>query len=183
MEDQRRIAMVYKHVLILLLMAASLTAGVFFKKHGYDQANRQQLAELDLPDFQLPDLNGQSQSVRQLLNKVLVINFWASWCPPCLDELPDFNQVHEQYRNSGVQFLGIALDDTEAVRNVVARLAIKYPQLIAGDNGIKISQMLGNQSAAVPFTVIVDAQGRVVQRHAGIFEYSELRAVIDKHLN
>lgn len=169
-----------KQILVVILLIMALTSGVLLKQNQLHKPEEQQPAGYDLPDFQFPDVSGHLQSIKQWPDRVLVINFWATWCPPCLDELPDFNQLQAQYQNSGVQFVGVALDEVKDVQTAVASFKITYPQLIAGDTGINLSKRLGNQSGAVPFTIVVDAQGRVVQRHAGLYEHSQLAADIDK---
>lgn len=169
-----------KRILILIVLFMALMAGILVKRDQLPQSEIQQSASSNLPDFQFPDVNGHSQSIKQWPNQVLVINFWATWCPPCLDELPDFNRLQLQYQDSGVQFVGVALDEAKDVQAAIVRYAIVYPQLIAGDAGINLSKSLGNHSGAVPFTIIVDAQGRVVQRHPGLYEHSELVAEIGK---
>ena len=169
-----------KRMMILILLFMALLGGVLAKRLQLPQADLQQNAVSDLPDFEFPDVSGHLQSIKQWRNQVLVINFWATWCPPCLDELPDFNRLQLKYQDSGVQFIGVALDDARAVSDAVAHFNIVYPQLIAGDAGINLSKHLGNHLGAVPFTLVVDTQGRVIQRHPGIYESGELVAEIEK---
>ena len=169
-----------KRMMVLLLLLVALLAGVWVKHHQLSHTEFQPSGSVYLPDFIFPDVNGHSQSIKQWPNQVLVINFWATWCPPCLDELPDFNRLQLQYQDSGVQFIGVALDEAQAVSAAITRFNIVYPQFIAGDAGINLSKSLGNDSGAVPFTILVDAQGRVIQRHPGLYEHSELVADIDK---
>ena len=168
----------HKRILIMMLLVTALVAGVLLRRNQLHQTESHQIAVSDLPDFQFPDVTGKPQSIKQWHNKVLVINFWATWCPPCLEELPEFNRLQVQFQSSDVQFIGVALDEVNEVQTLTARLEIVYPQLIAGDSGIKLSRELGNHLNALPFTILVDQQGHIYQRHAGSYNSSELQAEI-----
>jgi len=127
-----------------------------------------------LPDFSLPDLNGQMHSINEWQDKVRVINFWATWCHPCLKEMPEFNQLQNDYSSKGMQLIGVALDDPEPVQAFVDKHKIAYPILVSPDEGIRIAHDLGNVVNTVPFTVIVDKTGRMVKSHMGTLTGEEL---------
>ncbi|HEY8036713.1 MAG TPA: TlpA disulfide reductase family protein [Methylobacter sp.] len=136
-----------------------------------------------LPGFNLPDLSDQQRNISEWQDKVLVINFWATWCPPCRKEIPDFIALQEQYAAKGVQFIGIALEDKEPVAKYAAESNINYPILLGGDNGIALAQQLGNTVGAVPFTLIVNRQGQIVHRHPGELSKEQLTEIITPLLN
>jgi thiol-disulfide isomerase/thioredoxin len=139
---------------------------------GVDQHNQQPL------NFSLPDASGQVQSGNQWLGKIVVINFWATWCSPCLKEIPEFIKLQDSHRQDGVQFIGIAIDDLEPVKQYLASINNNYPQLIAGDSGIGLSKQFGNNANAVPYTVIIDQTGKIVHRHAGELSGDKLVALL-----
>jgi thiol-disulfide isomerase/thioredoxin len=133
---------------------------------------------LPLPPFSLNDLNGKQHAISEWQNKIRVINFWATWCPPCLKEMPTFNALNQEYAEKGVQFIGIALDDPDQVREFVAKNRITYPILLGGDNGTELARSLGNILNTVPFTVFVDQSDQIVKTHMGELSQTEIVAII-----
>ena len=111
------------------------------------------------PEFSLPDLTGESLSIKRWDGQVLLINFWATWCPPCLREIPTFVEVLERYRHDGFQIIGIAIDDRQAVSEFLNELNTNYPQLIGEQDAVEISKKYGNRYGALPYSVLVDRQG------------------------
>lgn len=136
-----------------------------------------------LPEFNLPDLSGREHNISEWRGKILVINFWATWCPPCLKEIPDFIALQEQYADKDLQFIGIALEDKEPVAKYIAATRINYPILLSGDNGIALAQQLGNNVGVVPYTLVVDRQGQIIHRHQGEFSREQILEVITPWLN
>ncbi len=135
-------------------------------------------ADPELQNFSLPDLDGTSHAIDEWKGKVLVINFWATWCPPCLAEIPSFNELQDSHREQGLQFIGIAVDDAESVREFSGNFQINYPILIAGFSGLTLSASLGNPAGVVPFSIVVNRQGRIVQTHPGIFDPARIRKTV-----
>jgi cytochrome c-type biogenesis protein CcmF len=131
------------------------------------------------PDFTLDLLDGSTLALSELRGQVAVVNFWATWCPPCEDEMPDLQAVWEEYQADGVVFVGIAYEDEEvAVREMISRFGITYPQGL--DVGALISTAYG--ITGVPETFLVDSQGRVAGLHVGPVSAEELRGELDSLL-
>lgn len=103
----------------------------------------------------LDDARGQRQAFSQWQGKTLVVNFWATWCPPCLEEIPSFSRLQASYAAKGVQFVGIALDSLERVGAFSEHQAVSYPLLIGGVQGVELAQQFGNASLALPYTVVI----------------------------
>ncbi len=132
-----------------------------------------------LPDFGLTDLAGLEVSSEAWAGKVVVINYWASWCPPCIREMPLFIQTQEALGESGVQVVGIAVDRLEDVEAFVANYPVNYPILMATPEAVALSKRLGNRVEGLPFTVIFDRRGRRVFSHTGEVTAAELKAELD----
>jgi len=113
------------------------------------------------PEFALQDLDGRRHSVTEWDGKVLALNFWASWCLPCREEIPGFIMLQEKFADQGLQFIGIALERTETARSFVAEVGINYPVLIGEQEVIRIAEQYGNTIGALPYTVIIDRNGKI----------------------
>lgn len=99
--------------------------------------------------------------------KLRVVNFWATWCQPCRSEIPVLGGAYQAWRKQGVEIIGVALDNADDVGAFAHQAGIAYPLLLANEQGPTLMQDAGNHSGALPFTLLVDAQGRVLQRHVG----------------
>jgi thiol-disulfide isomerase/thioredoxin len=125
-------------------------------------------------DFSLIDLDRNSRHISEWDGKVLVINFWATWCPPCIKEIPMFVKLQAKYANQNLQFIGISVDKSrQQVLNFVKTNGINYP-ILGGEEAFAVTQKFGNTSGAIPFTVIIDRNGYIVSRYLG--EMSEHKA-------
>lgn len=161
--------------IILIIGLFALTAGISTRMYSQWQVDKQ---PMPLPTFSFPDLNGISHVSSEWQGKVLVLNFWATWCPSCLKEISAFMTLQTQYGEK-VQFVGIALDDIEAVKTFQQKTATNYPLLISGDwAGFTLAKLLGNLVSAIPYTVVVNSAGEIVYRHAGELPASNLQAII-----
>jgi len=137
---------------------------------------------LPRPDFVLPDVAGREHHVREWDGKVLVINFWATWCPPCLEEIPMFNTLQDELGAGGLQFLGVAIDEPENVRAFAEEHAMRYPTLHGQLEAIDVGKRYGNRLGALPYTVVVSREGIVVHTHAGPLDRATTEALVADHL-
>jgi peroxiredoxin len=113
------------------------------------------------PEFSLPDMDDRQRHVSEWEGRVLVVNFWATWCSPCLKEIPAFNELQHKYLAQGVQFVGIALDDRQAITKFMERIPVDYPVLVGETAAIPIAKQYGNLEGILPYTVFVDRAGRI----------------------
>lgn len=122
----------------------------------------------------LPDLDGRPQPMTQWRGKVLVLNYWASWCKPCVDEMPAFSRLNSHYAAWGVQFIGIGLDDVEKMRDFARTTPVSYPLLAAAAG----STTPGLQVKGLPYTVVIRPDGRVETTRLGRMDEAELEQVL-----
>jgi len=107
----------------------------------------------------LEDESGVPQALSQWRGKTLVVNFWATWCPPCREEMPAFSRLQQIYTAKGVQFVGIALDSADSVRAFSERFPMSYPLLIGAAKGVELAGQFGNSTLSLPYTVVLDREG------------------------
>lgn len=169
---------------LLIIFAAIIAGSAGFYFHRSSIAPNSEIVFAGkLLDTQLPDLSDQPQQLKKWQGKILIINFWATWCPPCLSEIPEFIDIQALYADKNVQFVGIAVDEKQAVLDYNALTKINYPVLIAGDAGIEISKAWGNAISSVPFTVIVNPQGQIIHRQLGELSQKQLLNLIQPLIN
>ena len=128
----------------------------------------------ELLSASFPDLSGRPVRLSEWQGRPLVCNFWASWCEPCREELPLLDAAQRQHASIGLQIVGIAADNAVNIRQYLKTVKISYPILIGGVAGVDLMRRLGNQAGGLPFTVAVDAAGRVRQRKLGAYSAVEL---------
>lgn len=121
-------------------------------------------------------LDGSRFSLSPLRGQRLVLNFWASWCLPCVEELPLLNEFYRQNSTKGWQVLGLAIDQPEPVRRFLSRTPVDFPVLLADADGIELGRLLGNRGGGLPFTVVLGSEGRVVHRKIGRITQDDLQA-------
>lgn len=117
---------------------------------------------------------GAPLSMQAFRGKPLLLNFWATWCPPCIEEMPMLDAFFRQSSAKGWQLLGLAIDQPSAVRTFLQRTPVSYPIGLAGMGGTELTKSLGNTSAGLPFTVVIGGGGQVLQRKMGRIRQDEL---------
>jgi thiol-disulfide isomerase/thioredoxin len=133
----------------------------------------QALAELLHSSWPRPD--GQALALSGFLGRPLLVNFWATWCPPCVRELPELDQFAREWSNAGGQVLGIAVDRDAAVREFLLRTPVAFPVVVPGFAAMPWLSRLGNGAGALPYTLLAGADGRIRQRRLGATSLDELR--------
>lgn len=126
-------------------------------------------SSLDAPD-------GRPVSLAGYRGQPLLVNFWATWCPPCVEELPLLDSFYQQQKAKGWQMLGIAVDQPSSVRRWLERSPLSFPVVLAGLQGTEMSKSLGNRNGGLPFSVLFDAKGQVLERKLGQMHPPDLQA-------
>lgn len=162
-----------------LIPLAALAVGIWFAQTHY--APRPPAIPVEaLWSLSYPDLQGQPQPLSRWRGKVLVLNFWASWCAPCREEMPDFAALRAQYQTQGVEFVGIAIDHQANVSQFLQRQPVSYPILIGEGAASNLARQLGNPSGALPYTIVLDRDGNLVLKHLGRLPRAKLEAILRK---
>lgn len=122
--------------------------------------------------FDRPD--GGRLVMAEFRGRPLVLNFWATWCPPCVKEMPELDRFHRDFAARGWQVVGLAIDGPTPVREFLQRVPVSFPIGLAGFGGTELGRELGNVTGALPFTVLIGSDGRVAHRKLGETNYAEL---------
>jgi thiol-disulfide isomerase/thioredoxin len=122
-------------------------------------------------------VDGRPQPLERWKGKVVVLNFWATWCPPCRAEIPEFVKIQAKYAAKGFTFVGIALDERDAVAQFAKEFRINYPLLLGGAEGSGFANALGSRSA-LPFSVVMDRHGNIVATRLGTLNEAELEKLL-----
>jgi thiol-disulfide isomerase/thioredoxin len=126
----------------------------------------------------LPDLETRPQRIAQWKDRVLVVNFWATWCPPCREEIPGLIRAQSRSSAKNVQIVGIALDAQDKVVEFAKSVGINYPVVIGGLEAISLTEMLGNKTGALPYTVFISPGGKQAKTHLGMVSEAQVDRLI-----
>jgi len=130
------------------------------------------------PGFSLKDLTDKTRDSKEWQGKVLMVNFWASWCPPCVREIPAFIKLQETYAKQGLVIIGIALDNKQNIVDFTDPMDINYPILMAEKEGVALARAYGNRLGVLPYTVIIDRTGKIIYTHRSELTFTVAEKVI-----
>lgn len=156
------------------LLAALAGFGVGRFVHTPDKIEKPSAAK----DFALQDLAGKTHTLGEWRGKLVLLNFWATWCPPCRREIPLFIQLQNRYARQGLQIVGIAVDNPEPVARYWQEMRFNYPILLADDRTFDLMSAYGNSDGSLPYSVLIKPDGQVVQAKLGAFEEKELEGLL-----
>ena len=164
---------------IFVLAVALLATGAGFFAYRATLPDRSVAeAAAELMRLRLPDVSGKHQDLAQWRDRVLIVNFWATWCEPCRKEVPVLLRVQAKYASNGVKIVGISVDSVDKVREFAIEYQIGYPLVIGSMEVIDLTRRLGNKAAGLPYTIVLDRSGRVVKTHLGGISETELESAI-----
>ncbi len=173
-------------VIAIAVVLAAATIGYLTQKKMAQpaQPDSAKVAEItkQRPDFSLPDTSGQDRQISEWDGKTIALNFWATWCPPCRKEIPVLIEVQDEYRDQGLQIIGLAIDEMELVQTYAKEMNINYPLLVGEQAALEVAEAFGTGVTALPFTVIISPSGTVETVHYGELHKKELVDLIKPYL-
>jgi peroxiredoxin len=178
-------------LVVVLVGGIALAAGVYVRERfevpapeliTVKQTKTDRSVQGRRPEFWLPDVQGVRRGISEWDGKLVVMNFWATWCPPCIHEIPMLIGLQERFAQRGVQVIGIAIDDTDKVKSFADEVGLNYPTLHGQLDAIEVMAAYGNESGGLPYTVLIDPSGTIVARHAGVLDEKTATALIEELL-
>jgi len=174
-----------RQLIITLVAITALLAGLYLSASHFSEpivtpqpASSGPLLGNIRPDFQLASNAGEFVSPADYSGKTMLINFWATWCSPCRQEMPMLMDLQRTYGSKGLQVVGIALDDVQSVRSFVKTYGISYPILVGSEDVFTTSTAYGNEEGVLPYSVLVDKTGVVRWQYAGIIQHAEITKLL-----
>lgn len=134
------------------------------------------------PAFRITDLHGQPRTLEEFRGKLLLVNFWASWCAPCVAEIPLLVEAQALFGARGLQIIGPALDEPQGVKPFIARFGMNYPVMADFAAGDAANRALGNVQGYLPYSVLISREGVILHIKLGALKRGELHALIEQHL-
>ena len=168
--------------LFAAVAVAALAAGLYLRQPDERVTTTVRAPPASAMSTTLTKLDGGKAKLDDWKGKVLVVNFWATWCAPCRKEIPEFIRMQTRLESQGLQFVGIAIDEIDKVREYAREAGINYPLLVGEIDAVEISRAFGNELGALPFTVIIDRRGQVVRTELGGTRESRLAPIIESLL-
>jgi thiol-disulfide isomerase/thioredoxin len=170
-------------VLLVTILAGTLSIGIalfgerWLAEHdlGANIASHRGDSIDSLPDIRLPDTDGREVASVSWAGKVVVLNYWATWCPPCLREMPMLMQLQDAVDTGRLQVVGIAIDDGDSVRQFLQERSVNYQILLGNADSVALSKRLGNRTSGLPFTVVFDRVGRRIFSQTGEISAAQIR--------
>lgn len=166
---------ILKPLLLIAIIIALALASRYFTNNG----DNGKLSSEPLYATNLLDIDGKIQDFAQYRNKIIVVNFWATWCPPCKEEMPELIALQQSFKEKNVVVLGIALDDPAMVSEYLKTSPVNYPVFADESKGSLLGEQLGNDKGVLPYTVVIDTDGKIVLNHFGRINQAILEAAIN----
>lgn len=176
-----------KWLAVILVALIAIGAGAWFgieRKQNVAQASVEIIADVgDFVQAELPDTLGTVKPVSQSLGKVNLVNFWATWCVPCREEMPVFEQAYLRYQDRGFVVIGLTIDEADRAETFLQQLGISYPVFMVEEQGWDLLERFGNSRGLLPYSILIDNQGRVLEQKLGVVHNYDLDAWAEKYLN
>lgn len=164
-----------QRLLFVVIALAALAVGIGFSNSRLQPGAVNPEAVSMLFAQRYSDSSGTVQPLSDWRGKFLVVNFWATWCPPCVQEMPHLQEVRDEFVDQNVEVLGLGIDSAENIARFQQQYSIRFPLYVSGADGVEMTQAFGNAARVLPYTVLITPNGTVAQRKAGQISPDELR--------
>ena len=163
---------------LLLTGLAAMAAGLWLYQSVLAPARASAAALATLQSRSFSDLAGSDRTLLDWQGKVRVVNFWATWCEPCREEIPALQRVQAKFAANGLETIGISIDHADKVRQFAKNMAITYPLLLGDASVIDVARALGNRAGGLPYTLVIDAQGKLLASKLGGITEAQLTDIL-----
>lgn len=166
-----------KKITAFVVIAVLFTAiGIYFGAKRFQPTTPADTAVGALMQMSMKDSGGKQRKLSERQGKILLLNFWATWCPPCVSEMPELVALQNDWGSKNLQVVGIGIDSPSNIREFAEKHKITYPLLLGGLEGSELSRQFGNQSGGLPFTILIGPDGSVRQTYMGRLDMEKVRA-------
>lgn len=166
-----------KNIFAFIVFAALFAGiGAYFGNKHTEPAAPASTAVGALMQLSFPDANGKAHNMSEWQGKTVLLNFWATWCPPCVSEMPELVQLQKDLAGKNLQIVGIGIDSRTNILDFANKHQISYPLLVGGMEGTTVSKQFGNDTGGLPFTVLITPDGTVHKTYMGRLDMQKVRA-------
>jgi peroxiredoxin len=132
------------------------------------------------PEFAMLDLDGKLRNIKEWDGQIVLLNFWATWCPPCMREIPGFIEMQHELSGKGFQIVGVAVDDEDAVREFASNNDVNYPLLPGEAEAVELADKYGNRIGGLPYSVLIDKDGNIRETVFGELDKTRLKGLLEQ---
>ena len=166
-----------KRIFALVVFAILFAGfGAYFGLKRIEPAEPAATAVGALMQTSFTDTTGNQHKISEWKGKLILLNFWATWCPPCVSEMPELVTLQNELAGKNLQIIGIGIDSTSNIQDFAKKHQISYPLLVGGMEGTSVSKQFGNDTGGLPFTVLIGADGTVRKTYMGRLDMQKVRA-------
>ena len=172
-----------KHIIVISLVFLLLAGAYGLRKYNqrdpfFDLNQSGKVA----PEFSLPKISGGEMKMSDYKGKLVLLNFWASWCPPCRAEIPGFINIQKSYKDKNFTLIGVALEEKASAKRYATDIGINYPSSYGEETAYNVAAKYGNPDGGLPFSLLISPEQKIISVHPGFLSGEKLRVLLDKYL-
>ena len=171
------------NIAIIIVLVLGLAAAYAYRRYTQrDPVFDLNQAGKSAPNFSLPNIQGGTLDLSDYKGKLVLLNFWASWCPPCRAEIPGFIKTQNAYKNKPFTFLGVAIESKPDAERYAKEIGINYPISYGIENSLEVAAQYGDPDGALPYSVLISPDQKILSVHSGFLSEDKLKEMIKKNL-